>query len=209
MKTLCLIILSVMLASCGSDGGSSTSNGTSSSCSGCITGTFTDSSVTGFQQTSNIARNNSPGKKILNFVLPEAYAAAGDGQISCLENDAIDFTMTALGTETLNVTSTCTTLEQIILDIRVALVESMNTGGKTIRLEYGESGTIANKLMDMNNFAWATSFSVPNGKAGYENCNDLYTFHKSGTYAGRVIIRNDPSNVIGAGAGQCNVAGGD
>ena len=208
MKKLLLLITTVILTACGgSDGGGS--SGAATGCQGCLTGTFTDASVTGFSQTSNIAKNEIPGKKILNFFIAEAYAAGGDGEISCFTGDPVDFTMTALGTETVNVTTTCDTVSNIVLAVRVALVESMNTSGKTVRLEYGESGLITNKLMDMNNFAWGTGFSVPNGKPGYENCNDRYTFHQTGTYAGRVLIQNDPANVIGAGAGQCNVGGGD
>jgi hypothetical protein len=200
-----LAVILLLTASCGSDSSSAAGG---ASCTDCITGSFSDSAVTDFEQTSNIAKSDSATKKIMNFVLSEAYAAT-NGQIRCLENDSVDFRMTALGTETVNVSTSCTTLEEITLGIRIALVESMKTSGKTLRLEYGESGLVAGKVMDMNDFVWGSPFVVPNGKPAYANCNDIYTFHKTGTYKGRVIIQNDPANVIGAGAGQCNVGGGD
>lgn len=118
MRSICclLIVLSFILTGCGSDDGAS-SGGTS-----IITGTFSDSAVSNFEQTSGVAKMTVP-EKTLEFVIPTAYA--GGGAVRCVSGEAISFQMDALS-NTVNIDTTCGTYSNIELAIRKRLLESMD-----------------------------------------------------------------------------------
>lgn len=164
MKNLLLLASVLTLASCGDSRDSKK-----------VSGIFSDSAVTSFQQTSGIAKIDK-SQKVLNFVLPTAYAVTGN--ISCIAGQPISFTMDALG-NMVTVNSVCTDVTTIDKDIRVGLLKSM-TGFKMRR-------TITEATYNGNdaflNFSGGFQFDV-----GYDvprnhglPCKETYTFHADGT----------------------------
>lgn len=204
MKNLFFIIATTTLISCGSEGDSKSALG-GSSCENCITGSFFDSAVSDFEQTSNIAGSVEPG------------------QVSCSKNQSVSFRMTALDTETVNVSTDCTDMEQIEKDIRAQLIDAFRTKGSTIYVKYSEHGELPNRKIDMNNLVWETaptnqvtnSLKIENGRSGYENCYDEYVFYINGSFAtgqtfkNTLFIRKHDDTVMGSGVGECHTSNSD
>lgn len=127
-----MLLLGLILTGCG-DG--STSQGGSST----ITSTFSDTAVSNFSQTSGVAKA-SQGEKLINFVIPKAYAGGGD--ISCISGSDISFQMDALG-QTVSIDTTCSSAAGIEISIRAGLLESFD--GKKLEptvseANYGPTG---------------------------------------------------------------------
>lgn len=164
---LALLISTIGLVSCGSDSGSTQQTK--------VSGIFSDSAVTNFQQTSGIAKVDK-SDKVLNFVLPTAYA--GSGNISCLSGEAIGFSMDALG-NSVNVSSTCSSVSVIDKDIRINLLKSMN--GKKMRRTVTEADYNGDDaFLDFSgSFQFNVGYDVPRN-AGLP-CKETYTFKADGT----------------------------
>ena len=194
MKALNLIMATVLaftLVGCGSDGGSSGAGGSS-----IISGIFSDASVTSFTQTGGVAKvQPGPGQKIMNFVVPTAYAV--DGNISCISGDSVSFQLDALG-NTVNVSTTCTSLTAMDLAIRVGLLESLD--GRSIKRTVTDASYKDGALNFVGGLNWDTDYSVrsindANGDTTVgDRCYDYYKFVQS---TGKLEIRPDTANSDG------------
>ena len=114
IKTISLGVVLLSLASCGSDGGSATDSST-----GKVTGVFSDTAVSNFQQTSGIAKTNL--EKVGELIISSAYA--GTGSISCFSGETVSFSMDALG-NTVNMDVVCAS--DVDYKIRRGLLKSMD-----------------------------------------------------------------------------------
>lgn len=116
IKTISLGAVLLTLASCGSDGGSATSTTSSGDK---VTGVFSDSAVSNFQQTSGIAKTNM--EKVGELIIASAYA--GTGSISCFSGETVSFQMDALSN---TVTMDISCAKDIDSRIRRNLLKSMD-----------------------------------------------------------------------------------
>lgn len=180
MKKLLLFVTVIGLTSCGSDSDSGQSK---------FTGTFSDSSVSSFSQTSGIAKTISP----IEIIVPTAYAASGD--ISCLRGESVSFEAVALG-ETIDINTTCS--DALDLAIRRKLLEAFIS--KSMHVEMHEHGnanaqtiTFPASVSDSNTMT-VDVMGVGNGVSS--NCGAKYEFNLS---TGTVKVYIDGANTVGNG----------
>jgi hypothetical protein len=188
MNTLKIVsVLGVLigLSGCSSDKGSSAK----------VSGIFSDSAVTNFQQTSGIAKLNK-SEKITNFVLPTAYA--GSGNISCITGQAVTFSMDALG-NSVNVSSTCSSVSAIDKEIRVNLLKSM--AGVKMRRTVTEATFNSNDaILDFSGgVQFNVGYVVPRN-AGLP-CKETYTFGTDGTIT--VIAADQTGQTANSDSSAC------
>ncbi len=114
--------------------------------------------------------------KVLNFVLPTAYA--GSGNISCISGEQVGFSMTALGSN-VDVASTCSSVSAIDKDIRVNLLKSM--GGKMMRRTVTEAiYNSSDVFLDFSDgLKFGVGYTVP--RLTGSPCEETYTFKADGT----------------------------
>jgi hypothetical protein len=166
-----LVVFSMLLMSCGKDGDSSSTPSKTEYI-------FTDSAVTAFSQTGGVAK---VPMNPLGFIMSSAYAVSGN--VSCIGGEAVSFQMDALGS-TVNLATTCNTSSMLDLEIRQALLESLD-GHKLRRTIFGMDaqpcGGAAPCLIDFTGgFTWEQAYEIE----ANTNCHEQYTFYRDG----RVII---------------------
>lgn len=140
---------------------------------------FSDASVTRFEQTGGIAQvERGMFERVL---LPSAYAASGN--VSCLRDEVVSFQADALG-NTINIETTCKSSEMLDLDIRQALLESLD-GHKLRRTVFGQNPTPCDSTGDCfidftSGFVWGQPYEIQ----AHNGCHEQYTFYADG----RVVI---------------------
>lgn len=186
------IITTILLTSCGSD---SAGGG-----SGIVSGTFTDSTVSSFTQTSNVAKNKI--EHLGEIIIPSAYAASG--AIKCATGATVDFSLIGLGGTNIDVTTECDNISNVDLKIRASLLGSL-INKKMFRevTEQGKNTTVF--TMPATAAGMATGISVVNNKGDtatwdFRNCYDLWQFNLT---TGVVTITNDGTEGSGNNA-ACN-----
>ena len=121
--SIILILTTILLASCGSDSGSS---GT-----GKVSGTFSDNAVTSFTQTGGLAKAHQ--ERLRELIIPSAYAASGT--YSCISGDTAVFDATVFST---NYVLQVVCNSNMETKIRAALLETMEL--KKMLIEVSEQG---------------------------------------------------------------------
>ncbi len=145
--------------------------------------TFSDSSVTAFTQTSGVAINKP---SMMDYLMNRAYAI--DGNISCINGNAVSFDLTALGNN-VQIETTCG--DGVELSIRQGLLESM--AGKRLLMYWGGGhdtrGDNRSITFNPTTSFWGTYDKLEAGsKTG---CKDKLTFDQA---TGTVTIENDSVN---------------
>ena len=129
MKNIIGLSLTLLLASCGSDEAAKLAGAGAT-----LNSTFTDSTITAFEQTSNVASNSK--FNIQNIFMPSAVAATGN--ISCVTGTNVDFSITGLQSTIIDVTAPCSNADAIDFKIRGKLLETLKN--KKIFKEVSEQG---------------------------------------------------------------------
>lgn len=136
-----LLLSSVLLVSCGSDNEKSV-----------VDQTFSDATVSNFQQATNIAKNQ---RRLSELLISSAYA--GSGNIKCFSGESVEFQMdVTLGASTTTETITGTCNSTISNQIRRGLLEALD--GKTLIREVSQAGTGVNYQLD---FTGGFNFNSP------------------------------------------------
>lgn len=184
MKITYLIALAVTFIGCGGGSGSGSSSKTEF--------VFSDSSVTRFEQTGGVAQVKL--NVFEQFILSTAYAAAGN--VSCLKSEPVSFQADALG-NTVDIETTCKSSELLELDIRQALLESLD-GHKLRRTMFGLNaqpcGGSSPCLIDFTGgFVWGQPYEIE----ANTGCFEQYTFYADG----RVVINH---STLGGDTSNCD-----
>jgi len=175
MKRIILLSSMLILTSCGDDKAATT---------GAVKTSFNDSTITDFQQISNVARSRN--EFLPNLFISSAYAAAGY-PISCTQGSDVEFKLTGLQNAQVDVTTKCSTAASIDLGIRAKLLETL-VNKKMIR-EISEQGKDTTAFsMPATAAAMSLGVSVKNNKSSVTDCYDLYKFNLN---TGEIIISND------------------
>lgn len=194
MRSIFLTTFLFILYSCGSDDSSGGGNTN-------YTGTFSDTAITNFTQTSGIAKTNP--NKALELLIPTSYAATGN--ISCIIGESVSFSIdTTIGSvsNTTDVDTTCS--NSIDLSIRRGLLESLKDLAlyRTVTDASYKNG-LWNLISSGPNagsysygFVWNLPYQI---KTLATPCFDLYTFDKD---SGLVEIKPDFTN--NGGSCLCN-----